>query len=430
MIRPRPSAAAPRAAPLKMMMKTLLLIAALILVLAAAPAHAAATRSRRHLSAATPNDVALTGAPCRKDSFAADGAVIPGDPACSSCTKVAGAGVSQQAISKSKATTCTQCASGPVDASLVNGVCTCPKGAGKTPGTGINLDIPATCSLCPVNTYSSDGQPVRTATCTACPTDTTAPAGSTSIDACTVAAGSVFTKDGVVVPCPAGSACGGGSITGAGALPTLCAAGSFAAAGASTCTPCAANSYASTAESASCTGCPDGTSTKGATGSTSASACVADGTYADGLLVSYYDLAYGTSQLPDFSQMTPIAGLPPTVPALTYGDTYGSFADSGRYDYVGAVFTGYLTIPTTGTWTIYLNSDDGSKLWLDGQLLITNDFVHPTVEISQTVELAAGRHAVRVEYFEKQYSSSLYTYWEGPSTAKQLIPASAWSHAV
>jgi hypothetical protein len=53
-------------------------------------------------------------------------------------------------------------------------------------------------------------------------------------------------------------------------------------------------------------------------------------------------------------------------------------------------YTGYLVAPTDGQYTLYITSDDGSRLWLDGNLLIENDGVHGAIERSNTTYLIAA----------------------------------------
>ena len=50
------------------------------------------------------------------------------------------------------------------------------------------------------------------------------------------------------------------------------------------------------------------------------------------------------------------------------------------------------------------------------------------VEKSGTVDLAPGKHAVRVEFFENGGGAGLLVSWSGPNTSKALIPASALSN--
>lgn len=88
-------------------------------------------------------------------------------------------------------------------------------------------------------------------------------------------------------------------------------------------------------------------------------------------------------------------------------------------------FTGYLAVPTNGSYTLYLRSDDGSRLWLNDRLLINNDGAHSATEVSGTTNLTAGLHKLVVGYFQNTSSAVLELRWAGPGFAKQFVPDTA-----
>ncbi len=89
--------------------------------------------------------------------------------------------------------------------------------------------------------------------------------------------------------------------------------------------------------------------------------------------------------------------------------------------------TGSITIPESGNWTFHLNSDDGTKLWIDGAEVVDHQGEHSMAEVSDSVWLDAGRHSLRTEYFEHGGSAGFILSWSGPNLSKQVIPASAFS---
>ena len=143
-----------------------------------------------------------------------------------------------------------------------------------------------------------------------------------------------------------------------------------------------------------------------------------------GITTQYYILSAPTV-LPNFIALTPYSTT--SVAQMNFDSTSGNFATSNRANEVGAVFTGWLNVPTAGTWTLYTNSDDGSRLLIGTTQVVTNDGLHGMVEKSGTVDLAPGKHAVRVEFFENGGGAGLLVSWSGPNTSKALIPASALS---
>lgn len=63
--------------------------------------------------------------------------------------------------------------------------------------------------------------------------------------------------------------------------------------------------------------------------------------------------------------------------------------------------TTVILIPAGGTYGVSTASDDGSKLWIDGVLVVDNDGLHGTDTVTAEVELAMGAHTVIAGMFEK-----------------------------
>ena len=154
------------------------------------------------------------------------------------------------------------------------------------------------------------------------------------------------------------------------------------------------------------------------------------GKSASGLLAEFF--SFGTQSL---SALPALAGAVPDVmrvdPNISYAATGSAWTnlDSRFVDRFASRHTGYLRIATPGDYVFYLNSDDGSKLWVDGALVINNDTVHQIREYSAAKTLAMGDHAIRVEYFDYTGPAGLVLSWAGPGFAKQVIPPSAFLHA-
>jgi len=87
------------------------------------------------------------------------------------------------------------------------------------------------------------------------------------------------------------------------------------------------------------------------------------------------------------------------------------------------VFTSILKIDTAGSYTFYTNSDDGSKLYIDGQLVVDSDGDHGVQERSGSINLKKGAHAIKIEYFNGGGGYYLDAKYKGPGIGKQIIPA-------
>ncbi len=87
------------------------------------------------------------------------------------------------------------------------------------------------------------------------------------------------------------------------------------------------------------------------------------------------------------------------------------------------IFKGFIKVPKEGKYTFYLESNDGSVLWMDGYKLIDNDGAHGAYERTASTSLRAGMHKIKVKYFQLGGGSLLNVLWEGPEISKQKIPA-------
>ena len=135
---------------------------------------------------------------------------------------------------------------------------------------------------------------------------------------------------------------------------------------------------------------------------------------ANGLVFEYYEGIW--TRLPHFRPQT----------AIQRG-TIDNFDLSPRRrdDYFAFRYFGYVRIPTDGDYTFYVNSDDGCKLHVGSTVVVNNDFTHYPQEKKGTIKLAAGKHALIVEYFEHRLVEVLQIRWEGPGFSKQPIPNAA-----
>ncbi|MCA9117901.1 MAG: HEAT repeat domain-containing protein, partial [Planctomycetaceae bacterium] len=90
-------------------------------------------------------------------------------------------------------------------------------------------------------------------------------------------------------------------------------------------------------------------------------------------------------------------------------------------------FTGMISVPKSGRYTFYTSSDDGSRLFVDGQQIVNNDGLHGMTEKSGKVQLSAGLHDLVVTYFDNGGGDGLVVSWAGPGVKKQEIPVESLS---
>lgn len=87
-------------------------------------------------------------------------------------------------------------------------------------------------------------------------------------------------------------------------------------------------------------------------------------------------------------------------------------------------FTGKLKVPKSGKYTFSTKSDDGSRLYINDQLVVQNDGLHGMTKKSGSVNLSAGHNLLIVTYFDHSGGDGLQVLWEGPGLSQQVIAPS------
>ncbi len=136
-----------------------------------------------------------------------------------------------------------------------------------------------------------------------------------------------------------------------------------------------------------------------------------------GIQYSYYTGTWTT--LPNFDALTPIStGVLNNI----------SLSPATATTHFGFQYAGYVYVPQSGTYTFYTNSDDGSKLFVGGQLVVSNDGAHSAQEKSGQIILNVGWHAFKLQYFQGTGSEVLTASYSGPGVTKQTIPDASFEY--
>ncbi len=91
-------------------------------------------------------------------------------------------------------------------------------------------------------------------------------------------------------------------------------------------------------------------------------------------------------------------------------------------------YTGFLSISETDLYRFALTSDDGSKLWIDGQLVVDNDGLHGPVQMLGSIALARGLHSFELIGFNATGGAALDLQWAKSSNPLAALPAAALRH--
>ncbi|MFO0872622.1 MAG: alpha-L-fucosidase [Phycisphaerales bacterium] len=106
-----------------------------------------------------------------------------------------------------------------------------------------------------------------------------------------------------------------------------------------------------------------------------------------GLRVRFYEGAF--TRMPEWTELK--SAREEAVPGLVLPTTAG--------ERMLLVFEGVITVPEDGLYDVTLLSDDGSRLWIGGDLVVDNDGLHGPLEKRGSIALQRGDHRLRVAAF-------------------------------
>ncbi len=159
-----------------------------------------------------------------------------------------------------------------------------------------------------------------------------------------------------------------------------------------------------------------------------------------GLQGQYYNIAPSSSNFASLSALN--SSLAGQTPALTALSSTTSLNNSFDFDSTGsafpapynanannfeAVFTGLFNAPTAGTYTFDTGSDDGSMIFIDGNVVVNNNAFQPVTVRSGTVTLAAGAHNIVIAFYQGGGGYGLYADVQVPNGTLVRLPNSMLS---
>jgi autotransporter-associated beta strand protein len=133
-----------------------------------------------------------------------------------------------------------------------------------------------------------------------------------------------------------------------------------------------------------------------------------------GLTGEYYDTAaFGTLKTTrtDATVNFNWGAAIPTGTAITNTDTFS------------VAWSGQIEPEFTERHTFHVTADDGMRLWVNDQLVVTRTFYAPGEMTGQVVFQAGQRVNIRLEYIEQTGNAAVKLEWSSASRAREVIPA-------
>ena len=131
-------------------------------------------------------------------------------------------------------------------------------------------------------------------------------------------------------------------------------------------------------------------------------------------------------RIPAFEHLTPVYTFITStlnVSPRNYTEGFPTAKMESVVDNFAIRFRGRLAIETPGTYTFALHSDDGSKLYINRNLVVDNDGIHLPRYVRGSLKLAAGMHHIEIHYFQGQpYQIALQWFYQPPNGEEQIVP--------
>jgi hypothetical protein len=105
--------------------------------------------------------------------------------------------------------------------------------------------------------------------------------------------------------------------------------------------------------------------------------------------------------MPDFSSMKPVGVVYTNSLNVPNHECAGGIPGVvSRDEWYAIDYHGAFWLPDEGHYRFAMTSDDGSKLYIDGRVVIDNDGLHTVQTQTGKVSLRPGAHSIRVSYFQ------------------------------
>ena len=130
-----------------------------------------------------------------------------------------------------------------------------------------------------------------------------------------------------------------------------------------------------------------------------------------GLVGEYFALAGAPESFPN-----PPAATKPTVvrvdKTIDFASVSGEFYGTRLSDNFYARWTGVLRIEKAGKTLFWTQSDDGSRLLVDGKVVVDNGGEHPMTEKTGSADLSEGDHELKIEYTQGGGEAGIKVLWQ------------------
>jgi len=103
----------------------------------------------------------------------------------------------------------------------------------------------------------------------------------------------------------------------------------------------------------------------------------------------------------------------------------GQFGRPMKY---GVRFEGYVKVEADGFYRFAIESDDGSVLRIDDEVVVDNDGNHGPQSVTGHIPLRRGLHKISLRYYQSEGGAALSVGWAAEDDELQPLAGAALFH--
>jgi hexosaminidase len=126
--------------------------------------------------------------------------------------------------------------------------------------------------------------------------------------------------------------------------------------------------------------------------------------------------------------LTSARGVGPGIPALRGVTDSLDLQQFKRSSHYGISFDGFLNVPADGYYRFAVESDDGSVLEIDDEVVVDNDGIHASRIVTGHTPLRRGLHRFKLGYFQAEGGATLRVGWAASEGELQLLTGASLFH--
>lgn len=127
-------------------------------------------------------------------------------------------------------------------------------------------------------------------------------------------------------------------------------------------------------------------------------------------------------------KFTTTQGIEQGTQAATGNTSSFDLQQFGRKLNYGISFDGYLRVESDGFYQFVVESDDGSVLQIDDEVVVDNDGNHSSRQVTGHIPLRQGFHKIKLKYYQSEGGISLRISWAASGGELKPLDGSALYH--